>query len=60
MLTMGLSFFFHSGSVRSFCHTWMTGTGSVDKRPGYTKAEKRTMLLSSETLLGLRITGVIH
>ena len=35
-------------------------TKSVGERPGYTKTQKRRMLLSPETLLGLKITGVIH
>ena len=31
---------------------------SVKQRKGFTDAEKKTMLLSEETQLGLRITGV--
>ena len=33
---------------------------SVGERPGYMRAQKRRMLLSSETLLGLKITGAIY
>ena len=30
---------------------------SVDQWPGFSKAEKKRMLLSAETLLGIRMTG---
>ena len=33
---------------------------SVDERPGYTKTQKKRMMLSSETLLGLKITGTLQ
>lgn len=31
---------------------------SVEKRKGFTEAEKKKMMLSAETLLGLRFTGM--
>ena len=33
---------------------------SVQERPGYTKTQKKRMMLSSETLLGLKITGTLQ
>ena len=32
---------------------------SVDERPGFSEEEKKRMLLSSETRLGLRMTGKV-
>ena len=33
---------------------------SVQQRPGFTRAEKKMMTLSGETLEGLKITGTLH
>ena len=33
---------------------------SVNEREGYTTAQKNRMILSKETLLGLRITGILY
>lgn len=32
---------------------------SVKERPGYSKSQKKRMMLSPETLLGLKITGTL-
>ena len=32
----------------------------MSKRPGFTPTEKKRMLLSDETMLGLRMTGIMH
>lgn len=39
----------------TYLSEWET---SVQEREGFSKLEKKAMLLSSETLLGIRITGI--
>ena len=41
----------------SYLKEWQT---SIEQRKGFTKAQKQTMCLSKETLLGLRMTGVLY
>ena len=33
---------------------------SVNSQMGFTQAQKKRMLLSAETLLGIRVTGKVH
>ena len=47
----------NSGLKKSSFHSLIPGK-SVNKREGFTKADKMKMLLSSETLLGIRMTGI--
>ena len=55
--------FFHSQWLENdFLKYLDNGESSVSNRPGFSKAQKQTMMLSAATRYGLRMTGmfIIH